>query len=276
MAQTAQTAPTEFVDVNGTAFAYRRLGTTDGVPLVFLHHFTAILDDWDPRVVDGLASGRPVILFDNRGVGGSEGTTPSSVAEMGRDAVLVLEKIGIAQCDLLGFSMGGFVAQWILEHHPDLVRKAILAGTGPAGGEHNTKPQMIGEVRELAASRGKHPKQLLFFTQTEHGQQAADAYMARLGERAQDRDKPVTEATIAAHLTAIVGWGDAEPQDLSKIEHPVLIANGDDDVMVPTPRSFDLLERLPNAQLSIFPDAGHGGIFQYHAAFVEQAITFLD
>jgi pimeloyl-ACP methyl ester carboxylesterase len=275
VSSTFKTAETRQIDVNGTPFAYRRLGTEAGIPLVFLHHFTAVLDDWDPRVVDGLAATRPVITFDNRGVGASGGVTPTTVEAMAEDAVAFLDALGIETCDLFGFSMGGFVAQVILERFPERIRKAILAGTGPAGGAHNTKPAMIAEVRRKAAEEGKHPKHYLFFTQTENGQDAANAYLARLLERTEHRDTHVTETTIAAHLAAIVGWGDAKPQDLSKILQPVLVANGDDDVMVPTPRSFDLAERLPAAQLSIFPDAGHAGVFQYHEEFVRQATTFL-
>ncbi|MBB4097965.1 alpha/beta fold hydrolase [Sphingomonas kyeonggiensis] len=275
MTSTYKTAKTLQIDVNGTPFAYRRLGPAEGIPLVFLHHFTAVLDDWDPRVVDGLAATRPVITFDNRGVGASGGVTPTTVEAMAEDAIAFLDALGVETCDLFGFSMGGFVAQVILERFPDRVRKAILAGTGPAGGAHNTKPAMVAEVRRKAAEEGKHPKHYLFFTQTENGQAAANAYLARLAERTENRDTPVTEATIAAHLTAIVGWGETKPQDLTKIRNPVLVANGDDDVMVPTPRSFDMVARFPAAQLSIFPDAGHAGVFQYHEEFVRQATVFL-
>jgi pimeloyl-ACP methyl ester carboxylesterase len=270
-----ETTPTLTIDVGGTPFVFRKTGDQQGVPLVFLHHFTAGLDDWDPRVVDGLAAGRPVITFDNRGVGGSGGVTPTSIDAMADDAVAFIQALGLEQVDLFGFSMGGFAVQSILERHPQVVRKAILAGTGPAGGAHNTNPNMVADVRRRAEAEGKHPKHLLFFTQTQNGQAAADAYLRRLAERQEDRDKAVTPETVAAHLAAIIGWGQGAKRDLSRIAHPVLVANGDNDVMVPTSRSFDLFLGLPNAQLSIFPDAGHGGVFQYHDAFVDQVSAFL-
>lgn len=271
-----ENAPTKTIDVNGTSFVYREIGEESHVPVIFLHHLTAVLDDWDPRVVDGVAAAHKVIVFDNRGVGGSGGATPTSVEEMARDAVAFIRALGLSKVDLLGFSLGGFVAQAIVQLQPDLVRKVIIAGSGPAGGEGiSNMGAVLQDALAKAGAAGKHPKHFLFFSQTDNGQAAANAFLARLNERKGDRDAAISNATIGAQLTAIHAWGQADPSKLSEIHHPVLVVNGDDDVMAPTINSFELARRLPNAQLSIFPDAGHGSIFQYSAVFVKQALDFL-
>jgi pimeloyl-ACP methyl ester carboxylesterase len=270
-------APTRTVDVGGTAFAYRDLGPRAGVPVIFLNHLAAVLDNWDPRVVDGIAASRRVITFDNRGVGASQGKTPKTVAEMARDAVAFVKALGFDQVDLLGFSMGGFVAQVMAEDQPDLVRKVILAGTGPAGGEGIDK---VTRLTYLDIARGaltfRDAKYYLFFTTTANGRSEARKFLDRLKERTNDRDTSISVPSFQAHLKAIHAWGLQEPSDLSRIQQPVFVANGDDDRMVPTHNSADLANRIPNAQLTIYPDAGHGGIFQYHAEFVPQALDFLD
>ena len=269
-------APSHSIDVDGAPFVYRELGKKGGVPVVLLHHLTAVLDDWDPKVVDGLAFEHHVIAFDNRGVGASGGTTPSSVEAMAGDAVGFIRALGLSKVDLLGFSLGGFIAQVIAQNEPDLVRRIIIAGSGPAGGEgiSNMGAVLQNAVAKAAAS-GKHPKHFLFFSQTGNGQAAADAFLARLNERTADRDASISNETIGAQLAAIYAWGQGNPSKLSEIHHPVLVANGDNDVMAPTINSFELARRLPNAQLSIFPDASHGGIFQYYPVFVQQALVFL-
>lgn len=273
---TIKTAPTKSLSFDGTSFAYRELGVAGGTPLVLLNHLTGVLDDWDGLVVDGLAAKHHVFVFDNRGVGGSEGTTPSTVEEMAKDAVGFIRALGLEQVDLLGFSLGGFVAQVIARTDPDLVRKLIIAGSGPAGGKGiSNMGSVVQESLAKAAEAGKHPKHFLFFTQTSDGQAAADSFLARLTERQDDRDAPISDQTVTAQLTAITAWGQGDASWLSAIQHPVLVVNGDDDIMAPTVNSFELAGRLPNAQLSIFPDAGHGGIFQYSEAFVKQAINFL-
>lgn len=269
-------APTQTVDVNGTSFVYRDFGQKSDVPVVLLHHLTAVIDDWDPRVVDGLAAEHQVVIFDNRGVGGSGGTTPATVEEMARDAVAFIRALKLTKVDLLGFSLGGFLAQVIAREEADLVRRIIIAGSSPAGGVGiSSMGAVLQDAVGRAGAAGKHPKHFLFFTQTQNGQAAANAFLARLGERKDDRVTPITNATIGAQLTAIHAWGQGDASGLEEIRHPVLVTNGDDDVMAPTVNSFDLARRLPNAQLSIFPDAGHGGIFQYHHVFVQQALTFL-
>jgi len=271
-----RTAPTQSIDVGGTSFVYREVGKKDAVPVILLHHLTAVLDDWDPRVVDGLAAEHRVIAFDNRGVGASGGTTPASVEEMTRDAVAFIRALGLTKVDLLGFSLGGFIAQVIAQEEPDLVRKLIIAGSGPAGGKGiSNMGAVLQDALAKAGASGKHPKHYLFFSQSDDGQAAANAFLARLNERTEDRDASISTETIGAQLTAIHAWGQGDPSKLSEIHHPVLIANGDDDVMAPTINSFELSRRLPNAQLSVFPDASHGGIFQYYPVFVRQALDFL-
>jgi pimeloyl-ACP methyl ester carboxylesterase len=269
-------APTHTVDVGGAKFAYRMLGPDGGTPVILLNHLAAVLDNWDPRVVDGLAARHRVVAFDNRGVGASDGRTPSSIADMARDAIAFIRAMGFEQVDLLGFSMGGFVAQVIAQREPQLVRRIILAGTGPAGGEGID--QVTG-LTLLDMAKGalsfRDPKHYLFFTQTSNGQAAAKAFLQRLKERTKDRDREIAPASFIAHLRAIKAWGQQTPSDLSAIRHPVLVANGEHDRMVPTSNSIDLARRLPNAQLKLYPDAGHGGIFQYHEEFVPQALEFL-
>jgi pimeloyl-ACP methyl ester carboxylesterase len=278
MNQTSQNAPTQTVQVKGTEFVYRELGERGGVPVVFLHHLTAVLDDWDPKVIDGIAANRHVIIFDNRGVGGSGGETPATVADMAVDGVAFIEALGFAQVDLFGFSLGGFVAQEIAQTRPELIRKIVLAGTGPAGGVGTSDPAAtLQGAFQRAGAEHKHPKHFLFFSPSPQGQKAADAFLERLGERQADRDTPVSDQTVQAQLTAIVKWAQApnSSERLKQVRHPVLIANGDEDVMVPTQASIALADALPNAKLSIFPDAGHGAIFQYADVFVDQTLEFL-
>jgi pimeloyl-ACP methyl ester carboxylesterase len=244
--------------------------------MVFLHHLMAVLDDWDPRVVDGLAAKHHVIVFDNRGVGGSGGSTPRRSRKWLGNAVAFIGALGYSKVDLLGFSLGGFVSQVIAQQQPGLVRKIILAGTGPAGGDGIVK---VGAVLQdafgKAGATNKHPKHFLFFTQTSNGQAAAEDFLQRLKERTKDLDAPVSNETVQAQVAAIQAWGQGEATTLEAVQNPVLVVNGDDDVMVPSFNSFELARRLPRAQLSIFPDAGHGGIFQHHAVFVPQALAFL-
>jgi pimeloyl-ACP methyl ester carboxylesterase len=268
--------PTKSIDVAGTKFVYRQLGTAAGVPLIMLNHWGAVLDNFDPRIVDGLAATRPVIAFNYRGIGASGGEAPLTVAEMADDAIAFIRALGFAQVDLLGFSLGGFVAQDIVLKKPDLIRKVILTGTGPAGGEGIEK---VGSVSWPLIIKGmltfRDPKFYLFFTSTANGRRAAKAFLERLLERKNDRDKPVAIGAFLRQLKAIKAWGMQAKQDLSVIKHPVLVANGDQDKMVPSSNSADLARRLPNAELVLYEDAGHGGIFQYHEAFVKKALEFL-
>jgi pimeloyl-ACP methyl ester carboxylesterase len=269
-------APNRTVDVGGTPFAYRELGAASGVPVIFLNHLAGVLDNWDPRVVDGIAAKHRVIVFDNRGIGASEGSTPDTIEAMARDAVAFIRALGFEQVDLLGFSLGGMVSQLIVELEPQLVRKMILAGTGPAGG---VGIDQVTQVTIVDLLKGyltfKDPKHYLFFTTTANGRRQAGEFIERLKERTEDRDKPISIGAFRAQLKAIHAWSMQQPSDLSTIRQPVFLANGDHDRMVPTPNTVDLAQRLPNSELKIYPDAGHGGIFQFHDEFVAQALEFL-
>jgi pimeloyl-ACP methyl ester carboxylesterase len=269
-------APNRRVDIGGTPFAYRELGTASGVPVILLNHLAAVLDNWDPRVVDGIAAKHRAIAFDNRGIGNSGGSTPDTIEAMARDAVAFIRALGFAKVDLLGFSLGGMVAQVIAKQEPQLVRKMILAGTGPAGGVGIDK---VTRITFLDILKGyltfKDPKHYLFFTTTANGRREAGRFIRRLKERTEYRDKPISVGAFRAQLRAIHAWGVQQPSDLSTIRQSVFVANGDHDRMVPTSNTVDLAKRLPNSELKIYPDAGHGGIFQFHDEFVAQAVEFL-
>lgn len=270
-------APTRTVTAGGVTFAYRELGPRSGVPVVFLTHLAAVLDNWDPRVVDGIAAKRRVVTFDNRGVGASTGSTPRTIQAMAKDAVTFIRALGFDHVDLHGFSMGGMIAQVIAQTDPDLVRKLILTGSGPAGGEgikNVTRLSHLDTVRGLFTLQD--PKQFLFFTRTAGGRRAGKEFLARLKERTHDRDKAISPISYSNQLKAIHRWGLERPHDLSVIHQPVLVANGDSDRMVPSQNSSDLARRVSNGELVIYPDAGHGGIFQFHREFVATAVEFLE
>jgi pimeloyl-ACP methyl ester carboxylesterase len=276
-ATTWQTTPTRTIDIGGTPFVYRELGPTGGVPVVFLHHFTAVLDDWDPRVIDGIAAHRHVITFDNRGIGATGGKVPHTIAAMAADATAFIRALGHKHVDLLGFSLGGGVAQEVALSHPDLVRRLVLTGTGVRGGGGLTKmPVIVGGAYTKAALTRVDPRHFLFFNRNAVGKRAAAEYIARLGERTTDRDKPISHQARIAQLLAIRETGLGEPHDLSKITQPTFVANGDNDVMVASSQSYTLAERIPNAKVTIYPDSGHGGIFQYHEQFVPAVVEFLE
>jgi pimeloyl-ACP methyl ester carboxylesterase len=273
---TWRNAPTQTINAGDVRFAYRQLGPSTGVPVVVLTHLAAVLDNWDPRVVDGIAAKHRVIAFDNRGVGASSGSTPTTIEEMARDAVTFIRALGFDQVDLFGFSMGGMIAQVIAQQEPQLVRKMIPAGTGPAGGEGIEK---VARISYLDTARGlltrQDPKQFLFFTRTPNGRRAGKEFLARLEERTDDRDKAISVRSFRAQLKAIHRWGQQEPADLASLRQPVLVLNGESDKMVPSKNTVDLGRRLPNSQLVIYPDAGHGGVFQFHEDFVKRALEFL-
>lgn len=269
--------PTRTLTAGGVEFAYRELGTQNtGTPVIFLIHLAAVLDNWDPRVVDGFAAKHRVVTFDNRGVGASSGKPASSIEEMARDAITFIEAMGFEQVDLFGFSMGGMIAQEIVLMAPQLVRRMIVTGTGPAGGEGIGK---VARVTYLDMVRGlltrQDPKQFLFFTRTPAGIRAGKAFLLRLKERSGTRDKEITVTALQAQLKALRRWGAKKPADLSEVRHPVLVANGDSDRMVPSQNTRDLALRLPNSELVIYPDSGHGAVFQFHADFVSRALAFL-
>lgn len=274
---TWKTVPTRTISAGGIDFKYRELGKQNGgTPVVFLTHLAAVLDNWDPRVIDGIAARHHVIAFSNRGIGASSGSPANSVEQMADDAITFIKGMGLQQVDLLGFSLGGMVAQEIVLKEPQLVRKMVLAGTGPAGGEGIST---VAGVTFLDILRGfftgQDAKQFLFFTRTPNGIEAGKAFLARLQERTEDRDKDISVRAFLEQLEALRVWGLKAPADLSVIKQPVLVVNGDDDRMVPTVNTRDLARRLPNSELIIYPDAGHGGAFQFHADFVASTLRFL-
>lgn len=267
---------TSTIDVDGVPFVYRELGADSEVPVICLHHFTAVLDDWDPRVIDGIAAQHRVIAFDNKGVGGTGGSVPADLEQMGADAITFIRALGHDKVDLFGFSMGGAVAQMIVLQAPDLVRRMVLAGTGPRGGGGIWKmPFIVGGAYAKAALARMDARHFLFFPRTPEGKKAASAYFGRLAERTHDRDKPISLQARLAQLRAITTGGLHAPDDLSKITAPVFVANGDNDLMVASEHSEDLARRLPNSTVTIYPDSGHGGVFQYHETFVPEVLQFL-
>lgn len=272
-----KTVPTQTITGVDVTFAYREMGKKNGgTPVVFLVHLAAVLDNWDPRVVDGIAAKHHVIAFDNRGIGASSGSPSNSMEQMADDAITFIKAKGFKQVDLLGFSMGGMIAQEIVLKEPQLVRKMIIAGTGPAGGEGISSVAGVTYYDMLRGFlTGQDPKQFLFFTRTPTGIEAGKAFLERLKERSENRDKEISVSALLAQLEALKAWGNKKPADLSVIKQPVLVVNGDDDRMVPTKNTHDLARRLPNSTLIIYPDAGHGGIFQHHTTFVPSALEFL-
>ena len=269
--------PTQFINAGGINFAYREYGQQNGgKPVIFLNHLAAVLDNWDPRIIDGIAAKHHVVVFDNRGVGASTGKPAKSIEQMADDAITFIHAKGFKQVDLFGFSMGGMISQEIVLKQPQLIRKMILSGTGPAGG---IGISTVGRVSNWDLVRGmatrQDPKVYLFFTRTDNGKAAAKAFVQRINERTQNRDKEITISAYRAQLKALKKWGTKKPADLSVIQQPILVANGDHDRMVPTVNTYDLAKRLPNSSLVIYPDAGHGGIFQFHDDFVKQSLTFL-
>ncbi|EAQ25908.1 hypothetical protein ROS217_06164 [Roseovarius sp. 217] len=269
-------ALTQVITAAGTRFAYREVGPRGDTPLVLLNHWGAVLDNFDPRIIDGLATRHHIIAVDYRGIGASGGSAPLTIDEMARDAIALIRALGQSSVYLMGFSLGGMVAQDVVLKAPDLVRKLILTGTGPAGGEGISK---VGAVSLPLILKGiftfRNPRTYLFFTSTANGRNAAKAFIARTKERKTGRDKGPTPRAFLRQLKAIHAWGRQLPQDLTRIRIPVLVANGENDIMVPTLNSHDMARRIPGAELVIYPDAGHGGIFQYHAQFVPTALAFL-
>jgi pimeloyl-ACP methyl ester carboxylesterase len=274
---TYATVPTQFIEASGIKFAYRSYGKEGDIPVIYFNHLTANLDNCDPRIMDAVAAERHVISFDYRGVGATTGEQGTSIADMAKDAVAFIHALGYKQVDIMAFSMGGFITQELLLQEPALARRIILAGTGPRGGKG------ISDVAGLTYRdilKGlftfRDPKFYLFFTQNKAGKEAARDFLKRLKERTENRDEKVKLKVLGKQLKAIKIWGNDNPADLSVFKHPVLVVNGDNDRMVPTPNSYDLAKRFPNAEeVVIYPNSGHGGIFQYHEEFLKKAIPFL-
>jgi len=270
-------APARTITAGGVTFAYRELGPRGGIPVVFFVHLAATLDNWDPRIVDPIAAGRHVIAFDNRGVGASTGTVPDTIEAMADDALTFIDALGHEKIDIFSFSMGGMIAQALVVKRPDLVRKLVLTGTGPKGGKDMDKVARTTyyDVARATLTRSD-PKEFLFFNRNAAGKAAGKAFVKRLQERTTDRDKDISTKAFQTQLKAIKTWGRGTPDDLSVITQPTLIANGDNDRMVPSVLSEDLHRRIKDSDLVIYPDSGHGGIFQFHEEFAPAAVAFLD
>lgn len=269
-------APSRTVRVGEDTFAYRELGPRSGIPVVFFHHLGANLDNWDPRIVDAIAAQRHVIAFDQLGVGASSGSVGSTIEEAADDAARFIAALGHTRIDVFSFSMGGMVAQDLVIKHPELVRKLVLTGTGPRGGKGIDKVVGVtyGDIVRATLTRSD-PKEFLFFNRDATGKKAGKEFVARLAERSTDRDKAMALTGFRTQLKAIVRYGRSAPSDLSVITQPTLIANGDHDRMVPSTLSRDLHERIAGSQLIIYPDSGHGAVFQYHETFAPVAAAFL-
>jgi len=268
--------PTQTVTAGGITYAYREFGPKGGIPVVFLIHLAGTMDNWDPRIIDPIAAKHHVITFSNRGVGASSGSVPSTIESMAEDAATFIRALGHQKVDLFGFSLGGMIAQSLVLKHPGLVRKLVLAGTGPSGGEGIQK--IIGttyfDVLRGALTR-QDPKEFLFFNRNATGKPAARAFINRLKERTTNHEAPIKLGAFQTQLKAIRTWGSSPSADLGAITQPTLIANGDNDRMVPSVLSSDMHRRIPGSEQVIYPDSGHGGIFQHHDKFVPVALEFL-
>jgi pimeloyl-ACP methyl ester carboxylesterase len=262
---------------NGIDYAYREAGQ-GAVPLVLLQHFRGNLDNWDPALIDALAASRRVVTFDNAGVGGSTGTTPSDIAQMARDAIAFLAAMEFDQVDLLGFSIGSFVAQEIALIRPRLVRRLILASSAPQGaaGMHGWAPDVIGEIG--APELGADAVLDVFYARSQASRQAGQQSLQRIFGRTGDRDKAVTPEAREAQYDAVCAWGipdHALLQRLSALDMPVLVANGDSDPMILPHYSYLLAGLIPQARVKIYPDAAHGFLFQHHEEFAADVEAFL-
>jgi len=274
---THKTAPTQFVDANGIRFAFRRFGYSQiGVPpLVFNQHFMGTMDHWDPAVTDGLAEGREVILFNNAGIGNSSGEVPTSIPQMGANAIAFIRALAVTQVDVLGFSIGGMVAQEIAIQTPDIIRRLILVGTGPRGADMATS-----KFAEIFAATYQHPEDLwlfVHFSQSATSQAAGREFFKRKLQRT-DRDPEVTERAASAQREAIgkyVSQREGTRELLGEIRQPTLIVQGSNDVIIPTANSYSLQQFIPNAELIVYPDSNHGSFYQYPELFVSQANQFL-
>jgi pimeloyl-ACP methyl ester carboxylesterase len=276
---THQTAPTQFVEAKGIRFAYRHFGKSGGVPLIFNMHFTGTMDHWDPAVTDGFAKDREVILFNNAGISSSSGEVPASIDEMAANAAAFIKALGLTQADVLGFSLGGLVAQELTLAEPKLVRRLVLVGTGPRSGEGMAS--LTPEAQKIFGATYDDPDHLwlnVFFTLSERSQAAGREYLRRFRLRTKDRDPEVSDKVAPAQIEALAKWGlrRENPYDyLKALRQPTLVVNGGADVIIYSVNSFILQQHIPNAQLILYPDANHGSQYQYPELFVRHVSMFL-
>lgn len=274
-----ESAPTQFQDIGEVRLAYRRFGKEGAPPLVCLQHFTGTMNNWDPIHTNRFAQERPVVLVDYRGVGRSGGETPDSMPGMARDIIAFVRTLGVEKVDIFGFSIGGMVAQQVALDAPDLVRRLILVGTGPAGGEGmQTFSQQVKEIIGRPNTTPEERRLELFFAPTATSQAAGKAYLSRIAARQTDIEPPASPQVAPAQLSALAKWGQVNGERysaLKSIKKRALVVNGHDDIMVPTVNSFILQQELPDARLLLFPDSGHGAHFQFPEEFAEAAAQFL-
>ena len=274
------TAPTQLVQVGNQTYAYRRFGAVASRPLLFLQHFLGTLDNWDPAVTDTLAAGREVMLFDNAGIGRSTGKVPDTVQGMAVHVLAFLDALGVTACDVLGFSLGGMVAQQVAQDRPSMFRRIILVGTAPRGGHDvmdTEKPSLVMQFSDPTL-KGYARLRTLFFAPSESSQAAGKAFTERLAQRTTDLEPASGPEVAAAQIAAFREWGRFSGErfaDLKKIRQPALVVNGIHDEMIAVSNSYSLGEHLPNAVLLTYPDAGHGSLFQFHESFTRQATAFL-
>jgi pimeloyl-ACP methyl ester carboxylesterase len=274
------TAPTRFLEASKERYAYRRFGAGSGLPLLCLQHFTGTLDNWDPAVTDPLASRREVILFESAGIGRSSGSVPNTITGMAAHALAFVDGLGIATCDVLGFSLGGMVAQQMALQRPSIFRRMMLVGTAPRGGEdimHLEKPGLAKFLNDPSL-QGYAILQKIFFASSEPSQAAGAAFIERLMQRSEDREPISGPAVAQAQMAAFREWEQVSGErfsDLKKIHHPTLVVNGVYDEMIPVSNSYWLSAHLPNAVLLTYPDSGHGSLFQFNESFTRQAAAFL-
>jgi pimeloyl-ACP methyl ester carboxylesterase len=273
---THDTVPTQFVEANGIRFAYRRFGKAGGVPIVLNIHFRGTMDHWDPAVTDGLAQDREVILFDNAGIGASSGTTPNTIPAMAKDAITFIKALGLSRTDILGYSVGGKVAQEIAVQAPDLVRKLILIGTGPRGAD--TAASKSGDIFSATYDPPEHLWIAAHFLPNAAGHAAGLKYLERK-QRRLERSPEVSEAAASAQYAAIVSSNEKSDgvwDYLADIQQPTLVVDGSNDLIIPTINGFTLQQHLPNAQLIVYPDSSHGPQNQYPELFLAHAALFLN
>lgn len=276
-APTHQNAKTQFVEVKGTTFAYRIIGRAGGTPLVLFPGLGGSMDDWDPAVIDGLAQKYKVIIFDNKGVAASKGTTPDDIQSMANDAIDFIEALHLTKVNIMGFSMGGFIAQRVALTKPVLINKIILTGTGPKGAIGLSNLPNI-----VASTAGLSPEEsFLKFGFTSSAQSIAEgkAAYARIQLRTNDRDLTLSDAASAAQFSAVLAW--AQPNagaldELKNIKNPVLIVHGENDLPVSVQNAYNMSQNFENSEVVIFPDSGHASFFQNHDAFVTKVLQFLN